>query len=99
MADHLFDKTLLRLVDDYLLITTDQTKAKHFHDVMYKGEPGVPVLCASSKLVSGHPEYGCFIGRDKTLANFPYPEIMNVIDPSQRGMCQYVYGLLVSNSV
>jgi telomerase reverse transcriptase len=36
---------------------------------------------------TGHPEYGCFISRDKTLTNFDYDsQIMNVTSPLQRGM-------------
>ncbi|THH09180.1 hypothetical protein EW146_g8757 [Bondarzewia mesenterica] len=60
---------LLRLIDDYLFITTDISKAKHFLDVMSQG----------------HPQYGCFISREKTLTNFDYdPQIMNVTAPHQK---------------
>ncbi|THG96236.1 hypothetical protein EW026_g5564 [Hermanssonia centrifuga] len=45
---------LLRLIDDYLLVTTDLAQARKFLNVMNKG----------------HAEYGCFISRDKTLTNF-----------------------------
>ncbi|KAF7797313.1 hypothetical protein EIP86_008508 [Pleurotus ostreatoroseus] len=60
---------LLRLVDDYLLVTTNRKRARLFYDVMNKG----------------HPEYGCFISQDKTLTNFDDGDMFNVIDPSQRG--------------
>ena len=34
----------------------------------------------------GHPDYGCFIAREKTLTNFDYDEqVMNVIPSGQRG--------------
>lgn len=30
----------------------------------------------------GHPEYGCFIGKDKTLTNVDYDaQVMNLVDP------------------
>ncbi|KAK7690659.1 hypothetical protein QCA50_005758 [Cerrena zonata] len=45
---------LLRLIDDYLFVTTSPGRARKFLKVMKEG----------------HPEYGCFISRDKTLANF-----------------------------
>ena len=33
----------------------------------------------------GHPEYGCFISKDKTMTNFDYDhQIMNVIDQRAR---------------
>ncbi|KAJ3554494.1 hypothetical protein NM688_g3081 [Phlebia brevispora] len=60
---------LLRLVDDYLLVTTDRGRARKFYDVM----------------VAGHPDYGCFISQDKTLTNFDDGDMFNVIDPSQGG--------------
>ncbi|KAJ3546316.1 hypothetical protein NMY22_g2104 [Coprinellus aureogranulatus] len=57
---------LLRLVDDYLFITTSIHKARFFLDVMNQG----------------HPEYGCFIGKDKTLTNVDYDaQVMNLVDP------------------
>ncbi|KAL1753026.1 hypothetical protein FB107DRAFT_182962, partial [Schizophyllum commune] len=34
----------------------------------------------------GHPDYGCFIAREKTLTNFDYDEqVMNVIPSGKRG--------------
>lgn len=54
---HLIEKennVLLRLIDDYLFITTDESDAKNFLEVMKRG----------------HPEYGCFISQEKTLINF-----------------------------
>jgi len=33
----------------------------------------------------GHPEYGCFISKEKTLTNFDYDaQIINVTGPKQR---------------
>jgi len=33
----------------------------------------------------GHPEYGCFIGQDKTLTNLDYDaQIMNVVEPGAK---------------
>lgn len=45
---------LLRLVDDFLLITTNRTLAERF----------------LTKMLTGHPEYGCFVSGEKTLVNF-----------------------------
>ncbi|KIK10194.1 hypothetical protein K443DRAFT_81605, partial [Laccaria amethystina LaAM-08-1] len=46
----------------------------------------------------GHPEYGCFISKEKTLTNFDYDsQILNVVDPLQR--CKLAFAsLLISDS-
>ena len=60
---------LLRLIDDYLFVTTCPRKAKSFLDTM----------------IAGHPEYGCMISQEKTLTNFDYDvQIMNVTPPGQK---------------
>ncbi|KAJ8494766.1 hypothetical protein ONZ51_g2140 [Trametes cubensis] len=59
---------LMRLIDDWLLITTNHTKAVDFYDM----------------LSAGHPEYGCFISKDKSLVNFEHPELVNIVDPRSR---------------
>ncbi|KAG7089455.1 hypothetical protein E1B28_011140 [Marasmius oreades] len=60
---------LLRNVDDYLYVTTRLEKARKFVDMMSKG----------------HPEYGCFISKGKTLTNFDYDEeLMNVTGPMDK---------------
>ncbi|OTA01948.1 hypothetical protein A9Z42_0022830 [Trichoderma parareesei] len=48
------DSLLMRLVDDFLLITLDKDKAIRFVETMHQGVP----------------EYGVEVGRDKTLVNF-----------------------------
>ncbi|KAJ1902533.1 Telomerase reverse transcriptase, partial [Coemansia sp. IMI 209127] len=49
------EKTIiLRIVDDFLLISTEEAQAAAFLDVMYRGLP----------------DYGCEINKGKTLANF-----------------------------
>lgn len=48
------DCLLLRLVDDFLLITLDRAKAARFVETMHRGVP----------------EYGVEVGTDKTLVNF-----------------------------
>lgn len=48
------DSLLLRLVDDFLLITLDKDKAVQFIETMHQGVP----------------EYGVEVGHDKTLVNF-----------------------------
>ncbi|KAF9468018.1 hypothetical protein BDZ94DRAFT_1154856, partial [Collybia nuda] len=48
---------------------TSLPRAKRFLDMMNQG----------------HPEYGCFISREKTLTNFDYDaQILNVTEPKQR---------------
>lgn len=51
---HADDSLLIRLIDDFLLITTDQTKASRFVTVMQ----------------GGIPEYGVRVSPSKTLVNF-----------------------------
>ena len=48
------DCLLLRLIDDFLLITTDKAKAARFVDVMHRG----------------HPRYGVQVNPNKSLVNF-----------------------------
>lgn len=48
------DSLLLRLIDDFLLITTDRSKATRFVTVMHRGLPS----------------YGVVVNPDKTLVNF-----------------------------
>jgi hypothetical protein len=54
---------LLRLIDDYMLITTDLDKARHFLNVMN----------------DGYPEYGCVISPEKTMANFYHQLTSSVV--------------------
>jgi hypothetical protein len=37
IADHLFGQVLLRLIDDYLFVTTDLKQAQKFLHVMHRG--------------------------------------------------------------
>lgn len=48
------DSVLMRLVDDFLFITSDRAVAEQF----------------LRKMHAGHPDYGCFVSADKTLINF-----------------------------
>ncbi|KAK3185317.1 Telomerase reverse transcriptase [Lecanicillium sp. MT-2017a] len=48
------DCLLLRLIDDFLLITLDKTKAQRFVDIMH----------------AGLPEYGVQVNQNKSLVNF-----------------------------
>ncbi|CDZ98129.1 telomerase reverse transcriptase [Phaffia rhodozyma] len=48
------DCMLVRLVDDFLLISTNKSKAIQFVRAMH----------------AGHPRYGCFVSKEKTLVNF-----------------------------
>ncbi|KAI9664915.1 MAG: hypothetical protein M1821_006363 [Bathelium mastoideum] len=76
------DCLLLRMIDDFLIITTRQTKAKQFLQIMH----------------DGIPRFGVSIKPEKTLANFPaeingspitelprqapFPYCGNLIDPT-----------------
>ncbi|KAE9405113.1 hypothetical protein BT96DRAFT_357770 [Gymnopus androsaceus JB14] len=86
----------MRHTDDYLLITADLAKAKQFLKIMNKGRSRKSVrrnLPNFSAL--GHPEYGCFVSRDKTVANFDFDEqVLNVIPPKQDCMAStHLYSL------
>ncbi|KAF8239742.1 hypothetical protein L208DRAFT_1236101, partial [Tricholoma matsutake] len=49
---------------------TSLSRARGFLDMMHKG----------------HPEYGCFISKEKILTNFDYDsEVLNVTGPKQKG--------------
>ncbi|CDO70652.1 hypothetical protein BN946_scf184756.g19 [Trametes cinnabarina] len=61
---------LMRLIDDWLLITTNRSKAMQFYDMVS----------------AGHPEYGCFIAKDKSLLNFDHPELVNIVDPRSKNL-------------
>ena len=78
-------QVLLRLIDDYLFITTSLTSAKSFLDMMKKGTYSIALVYIFNVAFPGHPEYGCFISPDKTLTNFDHDDqLLNVVDPSQR---------------
>lgn len=53
------DTCLMRYVDDFLLITTDQTVAVEFLD----------------RVLKGIPKYGVSVNREKCVVNFPLPNI------------------------
>ncbi|KAF5367406.1 hypothetical protein D9758_003636 [Tetrapyrgos nigripes] len=55
---------LLRHTDDYLYVTTNRLKASGFLHTM----------------MEGHPEYGCFISRQKTLVNFQYDQNIEIVE-------------------
>ncbi|KAJ4421225.1 Telomerase reverse transcriptase [Gnomoniopsis sp. IMI 355080] len=65
-ADNEHDCLLLRLIDDFLLITTNLSKAARFVAAMQKG----------------FPEYGVAISPAKTLVNFPLTIANNVPVPA-----------------
>jgi len=79
-------QALLRLIDDYLFVTTNRKLAVDFLEMMKKGTfSSTPVRPQSHYLLSGHPEYGCFISQEKTLTNFDHSDqVYDVLDPSQR---------------
>ncbi|GLB40371.1 putative telomerase reverse transcriptase [Lyophyllum shimeji] len=74
------ESVLLRLIDDYLFITTSRARAVQFVQMMEKG----------------HPEYGCFIAKEKTLTNFDYGiQVSNVTEPKQQSFpwCGYMINM------
>ncbi|KAI0955894.1 hypothetical protein AcV7_006436 [Taiwanofungus camphoratus] len=70
---------LLRMIDDYLFITTSLPSAKQFLTMM----------------MQGHPDYGCFISKDKTLVNFEYDILTNITEPHQQNFpwCGYMINM------
>jgi len=62
--------------------------------MMYKGRwADLYVNLAPTESPSGHPEYGCFISKGKTLTNFYYDEeIMNITGPKDKSFpwCGYL---------
>lgn len=60
------DTLLLRLIDDFLLITTDRDKAARFVAVMQ----------------AGVPEYGVTVSPPKTLVNFPLTTAADALVPA-----------------
>ncbi|POV94249.1 hypothetical protein PSTT_16952 [Puccinia striiformis] len=57
------DSILVRLIDDFIYITTSKDDAKRFLKVMAEGSK----------------EYGCYISMDKTLINFEYGGVKQVV--------------------
>lgn len=82
-----------------MFITTSLPKAKEFLDMMIRGLDLLdPELCRFvHQILTGHPEYGCFISKEKTLTNFDYDaQIMNVTGPrdtreSGRVACNFAF--------
>jgi telomerase reverse transcriptase len=68
------DSLLLRLVDDFLLITTDADQAAQFLHVMHRGQPayGVSVNPAKSMINFTAAVDGLYIPRLEGTALFPY---------------------------
>lgn len=65
---------LLRIIDDFLLISTSQDLVERFVTRMLSGGRGeMPIiLLVSAENGSGIPEYGCVISPAKSLVNFDY---------------------------
>ena len=77
----------MRLIDDWLLVTTDLAKASRFYDMMSEGTYNRLLYESAIAMHSpGHPEYGCFISKDKTLMNFDHPELASIVDPRSKGI-------------
>lgn len=77
----------MRLIDDWLLITANRSKATRFYDIVSRGSllHITHMDSFSHDLCSGHPEYGCFISKDKSLLNFDHPELVTIVDPRSKG--------------
>ncbi len=80
-------QVLMRLIDDWLLITADRSKATRFYDIVSNGKLSrvAHLQVSLYHLPSGHPEYGCFISKDKSLLNFDHPELVTIVDPRSKG--------------
>ncbi|KAL3418000.1 telomerase reverse transcriptase [Phlyctema vagabunda] len=68
------DSLLLRLIDDFLLITTDRRKAKRFLQVMHDGVPTYGVKVNPSKTLTNFEATinGAKVARLVESRNFPY---------------------------
>ena len=80
----------MRLIDDWLFITTDLPKAIQFYDMVSKGDRDPVCVLLVLNMWTGHPEYGCFISKDKSLTNFDHPELVNIVDPRSRSQLSYL---------
>jgi len=73
ISPHFYNLTyrqlLLRHTDDYLFITPEYAEAKDFLDAMDKG----------------HPEYGCFVSKEKTVVNFICDQVDNIAEHGTLG--------------
>jgi len=80
---------LLRLVDDYLLITTNHLKARAFLEMMVRGRSLSVSLTGGGILTphpTGNPEYGCFISHEKTRTNFEFGSDPSMVtEANQKG--------------
>lgn len=68
------DCLLLRLIDDFMLITTDQTKAHRFVEVMQRGLPNYGVTVNPEKRLTNFPltVQGSAVPRPDDRQKFPY---------------------------
>lgn len=64
---------LLRMIDDFLLVTTDLPLAEKFLQVMHTGMFPLSSIRESSRQREPHagfPDYGCHIAPEKSLTSF-----------------------------
>lgn len=63
---------LLRWIDDYLYVTTSLENALSFLDMMNEGAniALIGIRRNANRFEPGHPDYGCFVSKEKTLTNF-----------------------------
>lgn len=74
------DTLLMRLIDDFLLITTNKQKAKKFVEIMHKG----------------FPEYGVTISPHKSLVNFDFSVNGHPVPKLAGGCTKFPYcGLMI----
>ncbi len=73
------DCLLLRLIDDFMLITTDENKARRFVGVMHRGLP----------------QYGVAVNAEKSLANFPLTVQGTAVPQPEDGRIFPYCGLLI----
>jgi telomerase reverse transcriptase len=73
------DCLLLRLIDDFLLVTTSRDKACHFVEIMYRGLP----------------EYGVTVSKNKSLVNFDLTVGNDLVPRTGRGQGFPYCGLLI----
>ena len=77
-------------MDDYLLVTTNRSKAQAFLEMMIEGDTPLRHDFSQLELIlrhAGNPEYGCFISSEKTRTNFEFgsSDPAMITEPDQKG--------------
>lgn len=90
-------QVMIRLVDDFLLVTKSTEVATRFFDVMTRGIYTSWYQCVLIiDVAQGIPEYNCFINVNKTVKNFEIAEGSEAkisTEGTYSSICLYVQSL------